>query len=214
MQAGRGTHAVSPPGHQQGQRQRQQHRGARRPGVGGAIDALRSPASDSSMEHSSDEGGEGADGEEEDEDEEDDPLARRLERGGGGGGGLRLDSHRRRRSGDGGSSGNGALGWAVSDEEEEEGAGEGSKEGEGEDEEGAGNDDVCAVCGDGGELLLCDGCDGAAHLSCVGLAAVPRGDWFCAHCCAGAGAEGDHAMRLDTTQQLNGWDGGRGSICR
>jgi hypothetical protein len=31
-------------------------------------------------------------------------------------------------------------------------------------------------------LLLCDGCDSAFHLECVGLAVVPPGDWFCEWC--------------------------------
>lgn len=47
-------------------------------------------------------------------------------------------------------------------------------------------DVVCSVCqeaGDEGVLLLCDGCDSAAHTYCVGLGlSVPRGDWFCNAC--------------------------------
>lgn len=31
-------------------------------------------------------------------------------------------------------------------------------------------------------LLLCDGCDGAYHLVCVGLCVAPKDDWFCALC--------------------------------
>lgn len=31
-------------------------------------------------------------------------------------------------------------------------------------------------------LLLCDGCNSAFHLECVGLAVVPPGDWFCEWC--------------------------------
>lgn len=48
---------------------------------------------------------------------------------------------------------------------------------------------VCSECqeaGDEGLLLLCDGCDAAAHTYCVGLGrSVPRGDWFCNVCSAG-----------------------------
>jgi hypothetical protein len=47
----------------------------------------------------------------------------------------------------------------------------------------------CFVCGrtDGAEsLMLCDGkggtCESTAHTHCVGLAAVPEGDWFCPAC--------------------------------
>ncbi|KAH8061253.1 hypothetical protein JL721_8914 [Aureococcus anophagefferens] len=49
--------------------------------------------------------------------------------------------------------------------------------------------DPCVVCGEEGDtatLLLCDGqdkhCKNAAHLACVGLDAVPDGEWFCPDC--------------------------------
>lgn len=42
---------------------------------------------------------------------------------------------------------------------------------------------MCQEAGDEGVLLLCDGCDSAAHTYCVGLGlSVPRGDWFCNAC--------------------------------
>ncbi len=47
--------------------------------------------------------------------------------------------------------------------------------------------DACCVChsGEDGEImLLCDKCDKPAHLGCVGMEAVPEGDWFCATCTA------------------------------
>ena len=44
------------------------------------------------------------------------------------------------------------------------------------------NDDTCYLCGAGGELLLCDGCDQACHLRCIGLRAIPADDWFCRVC--------------------------------
>lgn len=46
------------------------------------------------------------------------------------------------------------------------------------------NDD-CLDCGLGvhpDELLLCDGCDGAHCLKCVGTDSVPDQDWFCQEC--------------------------------
>lgn len=42
--------------------------------------------------------------------------------------------------------------------------------------------DACAVCGDRGELMLCDGCPRAVHLRCTGLEAVPPGAWYCTAC--------------------------------
>ncbi len=45
--------------------------------------------------------------------------------------------------------------------------------------------DACCVChsGEDGEImLLCDKCDKPAHLGCVGMEAVPEGDWFCPTC--------------------------------
>jgi SNF2 family DNA or RNA helicase len=43
-------------------------------------------------------------------------------------------------------------------------------------------DEACAKCGAGGDLLCCEfgkSCRLAYHLSCVGLASVPSGEWIC-----------------------------------
>jgi hypothetical protein len=44
--------------------------------------------------------------------------------------------------------------------------------------------DACGTCGDGGTLLLCDGCPAAFHAGCVGLPHAPAEDatWFCPAC--------------------------------
>lgn len=44
--------------------------------------------------------------------------------------------------------------------------------------------DACAVCGDGGSLLICDGCEREYHMSCLRpkLVAVPEGHWECDEC--------------------------------
>ena len=36
----------------------------------------------------------------------------------------------------------------------------------------------------GHEVILCDGCNGEAHLRCLGMTAVPTADWHCAGCAA------------------------------
>ena len=53
----------------------------------------------------------------------------------------------------------------------------------GDEEEEDGNDDICAVCHYGGELVLCDRCPSAYHATCLGLKGrPPSGDWFCPPC--------------------------------
>lgn len=44
--------------------------------------------------------------------------------------------------------------------------------------------DTCAVCGDGGNLIICDGCEVEYHLKCLSpaLAQVPEGYWECDYC--------------------------------
>ncbi|KAI4349071.1 hypothetical protein L6164_009713 [Bauhinia variegata] len=44
------------------------------------------------------------------------------------------------------------------------------------------NDDLCIICWDGGNLLLCDGCPRAFHKECASLSSVPHGDWYCEFC--------------------------------
>ncbi|WOL17342.1 hypothetical protein Cni_G26133 [Canna indica] len=44
------------------------------------------------------------------------------------------------------------------------------------------SDDLCSICADGGNLLLCDLCPRAFHKECVGLSTVPKGDWYCQYC--------------------------------
>ncbi|KVH99943.1 Zinc finger, FYVE/PHD-type [Cynara cardunculus var. scolymus] len=44
------------------------------------------------------------------------------------------------------------------------------------------NDDLCRICGDGGNLLLCDGCPRSFHQECASELSIPRGKWYCKYC--------------------------------
>lgn len=50
------------------------------------------------------------------------------------------------------------------------------------------DDDECLVCGEHGEMIICDGregnCNATYHPECAGLTGIPTGDWFCPSCSA------------------------------
>jgi hypothetical protein len=48
--------------------------------------------------------------------------------------------------------------------------------------EDGGHRNRCNDCNWGGELILCDWCNGVSHLECAGLNQIPEGDWACSLC--------------------------------
>ncbi|NXT19080.1 AIRE regulator, partial [Syrrhaptes paradoxus] len=87
------------------------------------------------------------------------------------------------------------------------------------------NEDECAACGDGGELICCDGCPRAFHLACLvpPLPRVPSGTWWCSSCVggmAGPGQQQEAEGGVERPPDIPGeepcstpWGGGDGSVC-
>uniref|UniRef100_A0A0D9X396 PHD-type domain-containing protein n=1 Tax=Leersia perrieri TaxID=77586 RepID=A0A0D9X396_9ORYZ len=66
------------------------------------------------------------------------------------------------------------------------------------------DDDVCSICHECGELVICDCCQSMFHHGCVGLDSTPPGDWFCPPCRCGVCGNSDFDDPVNSTGSSSG----------
>jgi hypothetical protein len=81
-------------------------------------------------------------------------------------------------------------GFLVKDDDESDLSGQFSPTGYDDRNNNDEGEDICCLCHDGGELMICGagdddhavGCGKSFHMSCVGRDEIPAGDWICTPC--------------------------------
>ncbi|XP_009796785.1 uncharacterized protein LOC107811234 isoform X2 [Nicotiana tabacum] len=83
------------------------------------------------------------------------------------------------------------------------------------------SDDMCTICGDGGELICCEGCPRAFHAACLGVQCTPTSGWLCSYCRDNfvpgrktAGDAGPIMIRLTRVVKAPESEGGGCVVCR
>lgn len=66
-------------------------------------------------------------------------------------------------------------------------------------------EEVCSICQCTGEVLICDGCECLAHPACVGLSAIPDGEWYCPTCAEARRRERERRERRLATAPPKAW---------
>jgi PHD-finger len=76
------------------------------------------------------------------------------------------------------------------------------------------DNDICMICGEGGDLVICDGCEKSCHLHCLKppMIKVPEGDFYCPECSKKT-TKDDIPVNVDNDECMLCGDGGDLIIC-
>ena len=89
----------------------------------------------------------------------------------------------------------------VDEEDESEYMDEGESDAD-DDDAADDHESTCRLCGEVGDLVLCDTCPASWHQECAGLHHVPRGNWSCPQC-PQAGTKAETSRRSSSTSRAS-----------